>query len=53
MILVHGNEAGVEQIGAPHVRAIRHLAAPWNVGAKNVWVRISRRAGLHEQRTRP
>ena len=41
MILVHENEAEAEQIVAPHARVIRHLAAPWNVGTKYVWVGTS------------
>ncbi len=41
MILVHENEAEADRIGPPHARVIRHLAAPWNVGTRNVWVGTS------------
>lgn len=41
MIIVHENEAEAERIGPPNQRVIRHLAAPWNVGTKNVWVGTS------------
>jgi mannose-6-phosphate isomerase-like protein (cupin superfamily) len=41
MILVHERDAEAEKIGPPHKRVIRHLAAPWNVGTKNVWIGTS------------
>jgi quercetin dioxygenase-like cupin family protein len=41
MILVHERDAETEKIGPPHQRVIRHLAAPWNVGTKNVWIGTS------------
>jgi uncharacterized cupin superfamily protein len=41
MIVVHENEAEADRFEAPHKRVIRHLAAPWNVGTKNVWVGTS------------
>jgi quercetin dioxygenase-like cupin family protein len=41
MILVHERDAESERIGPPHQRVLRHLAAPWNVGTKNVWVGTS------------
>lgn len=30
-----------ENIGPPHQRVIRHLAAPWTIGSRNVWVGTS------------
>ncbi len=41
MIVVHENEAEADRFEAPHKRVIRHLAAPWNIGTKNVWVGTS------------
>ena len=37
------NEKDVEgdRIGPPHQRVIKHLAAPWTLGTKNVWLGTS------------
>ena len=41
MKLVREDSAPCEKIGPPHQRVIRHLAAPWTTGTKNVWVGTS------------
>ncbi len=38
---VKENDAPSEKIGPPYQRVIRHLAAPWTIGSKNVWVGTS------------
>jgi mannose-6-phosphate isomerase-like protein (cupin superfamily) len=39
----HVNERDVEPIGAvePHIRTLRHLAAPWTNGSEHVWVAVT------------
>ncbi len=41
MQFIHEKDAEADYIGPPHQRVIRHLAAPWNMGTKNLWMGTS------------
>jgi mannose-6-phosphate isomerase-like protein (cupin superfamily) len=41
MKFIHEKDAEADYIGPPHQRVIRHLAAPWNMGTKHLWMGTS------------
>ncbi|MGB9593429.1 MAG: cupin domain-containing protein [Anaerolineae bacterium] len=41
MKFIHEKDAEADYIGPPHQRVIRHLAAPWSMGTKNLWMGTS------------
>jgi len=39
---VKEHEVEGERMSSPHARTLKHLAAPWTVGTRNLWVGISK-----------
>ena len=42
MHLVNQKEVEGRRFDAPHARTIKHLAAPWTFGTRNIWMGISK-----------
>jgi putative monooxygenase len=39
---VKEHEVTGERFDSPHARTIKHLAAPWTVGTRNIWMGVSK-----------